>query len=34
MTQCVLCKAEDAVPVAVSPKDVEVALCATLLRRR
>ncbi|MBT53137.1 MAG: PhnA protein [Mameliella sp.] len=29
MTQCVLCKAEDAVPVAVSPKDVEVALCAT-----
>ncbi|WP_417205780.1 alkylphosphonate utilization protein [Antarctobacter sp.] len=29
MTQCALCKAEDAAPLAVAPKDIEVALCAT-----
>ncbi|CUH79441.1 alkylphosphonate utilization protein [Tropicibacter naphthalenivorans] len=28
MTQCALCKAEDATPFAVAPKDDEVALCA------
>ena len=29
MTHCVLCKAEEAAPLAVAPRDVEVALCAT-----
>ncbi len=31
MTQCALCKAEDATPVTVAPRDDEVALCATCL---